>query len=314
MIFDDVYGNQKIKDQLLTFVKGGNIPHALIFYGDDGIGKKRIAEGFACLMMGLNSIKEHPDIYIYSAKSNKKSLGIEDIRLIIEETNKKPYLSSKKIIIIDEFHKATEAAQNAFLKTLEEPNKNITIILIVENIKRVLDTIKSRCQIFNFKPLNNEELKLFLRGKFKEIDESKIDSAITFSQGIPKRAKLFLEDDFFNILRDDAFKILNFKKLSFDEILKIDKILEKYKGTWEEFLTFILIYIRDILFLKDNVDISYLMNRDKIGEINELSLKYDHIELFDLVQNINRAVQMLKSNVNSILVLEQFLIFTKEAV
>ena len=314
MIFDDVYGNSQIKKQLFNLINSENIPHAFLFYGDDGIGKKQIAKGFACLMMGLDEIREHPDIYIYPTQSNKKSLGIEDIRVIIEETNKKPYLSSKKIIIIDEFQKATEAAQNAFLKTLEEPNKNITIILIVENNKKILDTIKSRCQIFKFKPLNNKELILFLKREFKHIDEIKIKSSITFSQGIPKRAKMFLEDGFLNTLREDAFKILNFKVLSFDEILKMDKILEKNKSTWEDLFTFILIYIRDVLFLKDNINFNLLMNKDKIDEIYELSSKYDYSDLFNLFQNINKAIQMLRSNVNSMLVLEQFLIFKKEVV
>jgi len=313
MIFDDIYGNSEIKKQLYNFINSENIPHAFLFYGDDGIGKKRIARGFACLMMGLNEIREHPDIYIYSIKSSKKSLGIEDIRIIIEETNKKPYLSSKKIIIIDEFQKATEAAQNAFLKTLEEPNKNITIILIVENIKNILDTVKSRCQILKFKPLNSKELKSFLKKQFKNIDETKINSSIAFSQGIPKRAKMFLEDGFLNTLREDAFKILSFKAISFDEILKMDKILEKYKSTWEDLFTFILIYLRDVLFLKDDVNFNLLMNKDKMDEVYELSSKYDYLELFNLFQNVNRAIQMLKSNVNSMLVLEQFLIFKKEA-
>ncbi len=313
MIFEDIFGNDEIKNMLLNFIKNKNIPHALLFYGDDGIGKKQIAKGFACLMMDLHKIKEHPDIYIYSLKKDKKSLGVEDIRLIIEETNKKPFISFKKIIIIDEFHRATESAQNAFLKTLEEPNKNITIILIVENIKNVLDTIKSRCQILRFKPLKNEELKLFLCKEFKNIDEDKINMSITFSQGVPKRAKMFLEDDFFVELREDAFRILNFKKLGFDEIIKFNKIFEKYKNSWEELLTFILIYIRDLLLFKDNVNVNLLMNKDKMDQIDELSLKYNYTELFILFQNINKAIQMLKSNVNTILVLEQFMIFTREA-
>lgn len=311
MIFDDIYGNSDIKSMLLNIINNGNVPHALLFYGADGIGKRKMAEAFSCSYMNLSEIKDYPDIYKYYLGSNKKSIGVEDIRAIIEETNKKPFLSDKKIIIIDEFHKATESAQNAFLKTLEEPNKNITIILIANNERDILDTIRSRCQVFNFKPLNEIELRLFLKKEIKNVDENKIDVSITLSQGVPKRAKMFLEDDLFIALREYALEILNLKELSFDSSLKFNKILEKYKNSWEDLLIFMLSYIRDILFFKQNLGSEDLINKDKQDKIYDLSLRYETIELFSLIKNINKAIQMLKSNVNNILALEHFIIFSK---
>ncbi len=308
MFFDGIYGNDEIKRQLTELALSGNISHAIMFYGDDGVGMKQIAKVVASMMIGLENVKEHPDIYEYSWHLDKRSLGVEDIRIIVEEISKRPYLSDKRIVIIDEFDKATDSAQNAFLKTLEEPSKDNTIILIVENFKSILDTIKSRCQVFKFKPLSQDDMKSYLKERYKDADDEELAIISSLSQGMPKKANMLFKDGFFKILREDVFKILNKDRINFDKILNMSNMLEKYKNNFEDFFVCILTYIRDLLIFKENLNKNSLINKDKLHEIEILAYEYNCNELFDLTKKINNAVVNLKSNVNFNLVMEIFML------
>src|SRR3712207_8310639 len=89
--------------------------------------------------------------------------------ILIEEINKKPYEGDNKVVIVYNADKMTMQAQNAFLKTIEEPPFGVYIFLLCENSESILDTIKSRCQIHKLNPLSFDEMKIFLQTNYKDL-------------------------------------------------------------------------------------------------------------------------------------------------
>jgi len=143
------------QDQVVSVLKGAIekdvIPHALLFCGSRGTGKTTLARIFA-EAIGTSSV----DLYEIDAASNR---GIDDIRELREAVHTLPYESKRKVYIIDEVHMLTKEAFNALLKTLEEPPAHVVFILATTEEDKLLDTIKSRCQVFRFNSPSREVLK-----------------------------------------------------------------------------------------------------------------------------------------------------------
>lgn len=145
----------KDQDHIITVLEGaikkGTIPHALLFSGTRGTGKTTLARIFA-EAIGTSSV----DLYEIDAASNR---GVDDIRDLREAVHTLPYESKHKVYIIDEVHMLTKEAFNALLKTLEEPPAHVVFILATTEEDRLLDTIRSRCQVFRFKSPSRAVLK-----------------------------------------------------------------------------------------------------------------------------------------------------------
>src|SRR3989344_2041251 len=141
--FAEIRGQEPILKALEGAILSGRIPHALLFVGARGTGKTSMARIFAGAA-GANSI----DIYEIDAASNR---GIDDIRGLREAVHTLPYESPRKVYIIDEVHMLTKDAWNAFRNTLEEPPAHLIFILATTESEKLLDTVVSRCQVFQFK-------------------------------------------------------------------------------------------------------------------------------------------------------------------
>lgn len=149
--FDEVKDQDHIVSVLKGAIQKGTIPHAFLFSGTRGTGKTTLARIFA-EAIGTKSI----DLYEIDAASNR---GIDDIRELKEAVHTLPYESEKKVYIIDEVHMLTKEAFNALLKTLEEPPSHVIFILATTEEEKLLDTIRSRCQVFRFKSPSRKVLK-----------------------------------------------------------------------------------------------------------------------------------------------------------
>ncbi len=134
--------------------RNGTLSHAHLISGEDGIGKSVLASNLAKLILNGDLDREYVDIIHY--KPVKASFGVDDVRDIIDEVNKKPFEGDKKVIIIHQGNKLTVQAQNALLKTIEEPPIGVYIIILCESLELILDTIKSRCEIYKLTPLTKE--------------------------------------------------------------------------------------------------------------------------------------------------------------
>ena len=166
--FQDIPGQEHIKDHFQKAISNKKISHAYILSGESGMGHKLLAEAFALTLLcesgrtvpclTCHSCKQvlsgnHPDL-IYVIHEKPASIGVDDIRKQINDTIMiRPYSSQYKIYIVDEAEKMTIQAQNALLKTIEEPPSYVIIILLTTNQNTFLPTILSRCIQLKLKPL-----------------------------------------------------------------------------------------------------------------------------------------------------------------
>lgn len=174
-MFEKILGNEHIKKQLRKSIKNNQVSHSYLFIGIDGIGKKLLATEFAKAMQCLNEDKycnscksciefdsnNNPDFLYIEPDGN--SIKIEQIRDMQKRIQEKPIISEKKVYIINNADKMTVEAQNSLLKTLEEPPEYATIILIGSSENAFLTTIKSRCMILHFNPIEDEKMLHYLQ-------------------------------------------------------------------------------------------------------------------------------------------------------
>ena len=148
--FDAVLGQDHVVHALQSALKSGNLSHAYLFAGSRGTGKTSIARIFARELGTSPS-----DIYEIDAASNN---SVDQIRELVEGVSTLPFDSKYKVYILDEVHMLSKSAFNALLKTLEEPPAHVIFILATTELHKVLDTVKSRCQVFEFKKPSVETL------------------------------------------------------------------------------------------------------------------------------------------------------------
>ena len=175
MIFENLIGNNKIKNELNDTIRSNNISHSYLFLGLEGIGKKLFAREFAKAVLCLSEEdkpcnqcsscikfdgKNNPDYKEIEPDGN--SIKIDQIRELQERIYEKPIASNKKVFVINDSDKMTEEAQNGLLKTLEEPPEYAVIILIATNENKLLNTIKSRCLKIGFSGISDEEIKRYI--------------------------------------------------------------------------------------------------------------------------------------------------------
>ena len=278
-------------------VDKGTLSHAHLIVGPDGIGKSILARKFALKILGKEIDKDYIDIIHYRAK--KASFGVDDVRGIIEEIMKRPYEGDKKVVIIHEGNKLTVQAQNALLKTIEEPPKGVYIILLTDSIELMLDTIKSRCQIYKLTPLSKDEVNRYISrlGKF---DDNKVLSAIAYGEGIPGRAERILNDEKLNLLRNCII------------VLNYEKRLDSFKDSKEEVLNILESLIRDIIVYKELQDEKMIMNIDKLEDIDRFSSNKSYKKLSAMLEKIKEARINIRNNANYSMVISVMLMGLSE--
>ena len=172
MNFNNIIGNENVKNLLNNSIESNNLVHSYMFVGPNGIGKSIFAKELSKILLCSNNTSpcnscsscvkfegnNHPDFMIIDADDGK-SIKIGQIRLLQEKIAEKPIISNRKVYIINNSDLMTVEAQNCLLKTLEEPPEYANIILVLSNENKMLNTIKSRCTKIAFQKLTNENLK-----------------------------------------------------------------------------------------------------------------------------------------------------------
>jgi len=293
----DFIGHEALINNFKQRCLKNTLSHAHLIAGEDGVGKGKLANILAKFILNGYLDREYVDIINYS--SEKSSFGVDDVRDIIEEVYKKPFEKDKKVIIIHEGNKLTIQAQNALLKTIEEPPKGVYIIILCESLELILDTIKSRCEIYKLKPLTKSELYEYIKIKKFNYDENEIKSAIAFSEGVPGRIDRYFNDDKLRELRNNiVILIKNLNKNDLEAILQQEESFSNLKNDKEEVLNIFGLFIRDILINKEIENEEFIINSDKLEDIKELTKEMSFKKLNNMIKTIEEARRNIKSNIS----------------
>lgn len=289
-------GFENIISGFMKRADNNTLSHAHLIVGPDGIGKSILAKMFAIKILGKDKDFDYIDIINYRPK--KASFGVDDVRNIIEEVSKKPYEGDKKVIIIHEGDKLTVQAQNALLKTIEEPPKGVFIILLSESLELLLDTIKSRCQVYKLTPLNKEHMLKFIK-RINITQEESILSALAYAEGIPGRAEKIINDENLDNLRNLIINLFNeVIDKNINCIVKYEEKFEKFKNEKDETLNLISSFIRDIIIYKELENKNLLINVDRVAEISKLASALSYKKLNSMLEYVEEARKNFISNVS----------------
>jgi len=322
MNFSDIIGQSSVVNRLKQIIESKRIGHAYLLVGPEGIGKKTLANIFArgimCTSHGqrpcdvCRSCRQfnsgnHPDVYRVQ-KGDKSSIGVEQIRDLLDDIHLKPYESSRKVYIIEDAHAMTAQAQNAFLKTLEEPPFFATIILLAERANELLPTILSRCQVFRMQRLTREEVCTIIV-KNLGIPKEKAMLFAGLSDGIPGKGLQLAGSQEFHQMRNDVFKFLE-GIFDYSDIEKMAQweLFNQYKDRIDEILDMLAIWFRDVLVYKETGDFGLVINIDKLPMIEKQASLFTLSRIRSIIESIERTRRMLKGNVNFQLAIENLLL------
>lgn len=316
--FDEIIGHDAVIERLKRDLGGRLVPHAYLFTGPHGVGKATVAElvcrAMLCMKESpaekpcgeciackkvLNS--NHPDFHVVRLEKDKKQIRIDQIRQIQAELALKPYEAEWKTVLIDDADFLNESAQNALLKTLEEPPGDTLIILVCASLGNLLPTIISRCRLERFGPLSANELKTFLMTNMGLSEKDALLAAGVSNGSIGKAISLDINqlrqtrkeikqiiDELSTSLQPRAEKIIN----SADFLIKAG----------EEGLVILRTLLRDMAVLKVNG--AQLINSDIEDELKATASKWKVEEIVKKFGATLEAMDRLNRNVNKSMVYE----------
>jgi len=326
--FNQVTGHESTIAHLKTAIQTDKLSHAYIFSGEDGMGKNLLANAFVQALQCENKIMDtdacgkckscvqvesgnHPDII--RVTHEKASIGVDDIRLQLNnDMFIKPYSSKYKIYIIDEAEKMTEQAQNALLKTLEEPPHYGIILLLTNNLSSLLPTILSRCITLKLKAVDQNKIKEFLMSEHK-IPDYLAELSAVFAQGNVGKALQFASSEEFSEMKKDVLHLLKYlDDMELYEVVERLKLFSAKKDYIDYYLDFIVLWYRDVLMYKVTTNINLLIYKSEVSDIaKQASLRsYEGLEI--IIKAIEKAKVRLDANVNFDIAIELMFLTIKE--
>ncbi|MCR5558977.1 MAG: DNA polymerase III subunit delta' [Schwartzia sp.] len=322
--WEGILGQEEAVGRLKRMLAENRLPHALLFYGPDGVGKRRTAQALAAALLCMSSEDgepcgqcgscramadgTHPDFYVVepeSAGRAAKSIKIEQIRELEREIGRVPKLSQRRAVLMDSVERMNEAAQNSLLKTLEEPTGDVVFILVTSAKQALLDTIVSRCLLLPFAPLKEETLVKLLG--VRGISESDAQGIAPLSGGSLGRAVRLLDEGALSI-RDEVLGLLKrFKNMPLSDVWTEGERLGKCRQ--EELadrICYLRLLIRDMLALYSGAEVS---QKDLAGELGRLLSDFSEARLFELMELTKELERRITgSNANARLQIEAYLI------
>lgn len=300
-------GHRNQRNFLVKSAELKQLPHALLFYGQEQLGKKTLAVEFVKYLNCKESTRPcqvcrscqdiqkglHPDFNLVKPETSYQGIQISQIRDLIWKLSLCSYSAPFKVAVIDKAHLMTQAAQNSFLKILEEPKGKTLLILITEYPKMLLSTILSRVQKIRFSPVKSKKIENYLLNQ--GASESNAEYLSLLSLGRPGMALNFLLDS--QKLKNQEELISDIVKISNSDLafrFQYAKSLSEKKGSIREVLDIWLRYFR-------NVFISRLTKKEAIKDFNQYSLS----KLKNIIRHIQSTNFLVSTtNVNSKLALE----------
>ena len=268
MNINEILGNEKVKHNLINAIKNNTVVNSYLFVGTDGIGKKEIAKEFARMLFceaediqndsecrNCRKFLEDNLIDFKLIEAEGKTIKIDQIRTLNEDIYKLPIETKKKVYIINDSELMTEEAQNALLKTLEEPPKYALIILITSREDLILTTIKSRCTRILFNDLSEDLIKEYIN---KNMEDKDIDENIIKMSSGSIGKLLRIKENYAEIveLEKIVLKLIQNKENSKAEFLKnMEKAFaKKSRESIPDIIDFIEVLFFETLKKENNID------------------------------------------------------------
>ena len=317
--FSEIIGHEQIIEHLQNAIRLKKVSHAYILDGEEGSGKMLLASAFAqtlqCEKGGVEpcgtchscvqaqSLNQPDIIRVTHEKPN--SIGVDDIRdQLCSDILIRPYSSPWKIYIVDEAEKMTVQAQNALLKTIEEPPAYGMVLLLTENSQSFLPTILSRCVTLKLRPVKDEQIRKYLMEELR-VPDYQADVCTAFARGNVGKAKRLAQSEHFAELRDEVVHLL--RHLRDMEIYEITEAVRR-----ADYLDLMALWFRDVLLFKATRQIDGLVFADEINYISAQAARSSYEGLEHILKALEKAKTRLKANVSFELTIELLMLTIKE--
>ena len=346
--FRNIYGHEKTIAHLRSAIVLDQVSHAYLISGDEGMGKKTLARAFAQTLQCENlqmevqemgrpaahaapddaswkridacglcgSCKQtvsgnQPDILTWSHEK-VKLFSVDDARKLAEDIQIRPFSGRYKIYIVPDAQMMNVQAQNALLKTLEEPPEYAVLILLTTSTDAMLETIRSRCVLLDLKPVEDAKVRQYLMEQC-EIPDYEADICVAFAQGnIGKAVSLAGSEDFRETM-DRAVRILtHIRDWEMEEISAEVKALVPYKLRIDDLLDLFAVWYRDVLFFKATRQIDGIIFREQTSAVRKAARESSYEGVQMILDAIRKAKDRLRANVNFELTIELLLLAMKE--
>ena len=349
--FDDIIGQDKIKEYFKAVISNNKISHAYLIQGEQGCGKEYVARIIAKTLQCNNKVeingiyeacgvcqsckqaenKTHPDIITVKPLSRKKDkqkselsvdselmkdngdIGVDDIReQINSDVEILPYSGDYKIYIVNEADKLNIQAQNALLKTFEEPPKYVIIILLVENVSTLLDTIMSRAVLLRMQPVDDNILEEYLINVLG-VSKYKVNLCIAYARGnLGKAKQIATNEDYDEILEETLRMLKNLKEMEVSEVIESIKKINNLKMNITEYLDLINVWYRDVLLFKATNDTNGLIFKNELQAIKSVANTSSYAGIECIISALAKTKDRVRANVNVDLAIELLFYVMKE--
>lgn len=330
--FRDIIGQDQIREHMHNAIASGKISHAYIINGEQFSGKEFIAKIFAmalqCEERGKGNGVEIPCQECHSCKqalSNNQpdiikvthekpnSISVDDIRAQLSgDVGIKPYASPYKIYIMNEAEKMTTQAQNALLKTLEEPPEYVVIMLLTTNLNALLPTILSRCVILNMKPVADHLVRKYLMSEL-QLTDYKAEVCVAFARGNIGKARQLAFSEGFENMKDEALSILKYiQDMELQEMVAAANQIKEYKLDRNDLIDIMRVWYRDVLLFKATNDMNHLVFREEGSALRAVARRSSYEGIEAVLEALEKAKKRLDANVNPDLVMELLFLTMKE--
>ena len=312
--FNDIIGEDGVKAHLKAALAEKKISHAYIIAGEEGSGKMMLAERFAaalqcdsdgerpcgfCLNCMQSESHNHPDIIYVSHE--KKNITVDDIRVqLVNDVGIMPYSGQYKVYIVDDAEKMNEAAQNALLKTLEEPPEYAVILLLATNTGAFLQTILSRCVILDMKPVSTKQIQEYLMEK-KDLPDYAAKLCASFSCGCIGKALRYAGDESFIKSKDNVVNLVaNVDRMRQTEISAALATIENKdnKAAVDDCFDLMNMWYRDVLVYKATKNSGRIIFSEHLQTIKEIAENKSFAALNNIFTELEQTKERLNFNVS----------------
>ncbi len=325
--FRDIIGQEQIKEHLQNALSNKKISHAYIINGEKSSGKEFVAKVFAMTLQcekgqvepcqECHSCKQalsgnQPDI-IKLVHEKPNTISVDDIRSqITDDVAIKPYSSPYKVYLVEEAEKMTVQAQNALLKTLEEPPEYVVILLMTANMNALIPTILSRCVVLNMRPVPDRLIKKYLMEEL-QVPDYKAEVCVAFARGNVGKAKALASSEDFENVKTEALSLLKYiQDMELYEIVEAIKRITEYKLEVNDYLDIMAIWYRDVLLFKATKDANTLIFHEEITAIRKVADRNSYEGIEKVIKALDKAKSRLSANVNFDLTMELLMMEIKE--